>query len=412
MAQYYYRCLADLALWKFGNLKVLQNYDNAIFKIRFIPKIVSSFAEVIILLLVSKLLIVNKFTPTSESKLSSVDFNNIPFGQVFSDHFFICDFKDGEWQTGEIKKLEPMSIHPGNLAWHYGQAIFEGMKAFKDQDNNPVLFRPELHAQRFNASARRLCMPEFPEQRFLESLQQLVDIEREWIPPSKGSALYLRPLMIAMDEAIGVRPSANYRMMILCLPVGPYYTKPVKLITEQEFIRAAHGGVGEAKAAGNYAGSLQPAQLAKANGFDQVMWLDAKEFKYVQEVGTMNIFFVVDGKIITPITNGTILKGITRMSAIEYLKSAGYEVEEKLVDINDLVQAYKEGKFTEAFGTGTAAVSTKIAAIQHDGFLMNLTEKGHPVATEVKDTLDGIRYGDVEDKWGWIVPVKSSLEMS
>ena len=350
-----------------------------------------------------------RITPTSQSKLSEIDFDNIPFGKNFSDHYFSCDYENGEWKNFEIRKLEPIPIHPGNLAWHYGQAIFEGMKAFKNKDGQPVLFRPELHSERLNASARRLCMPELPKEIFLEAIHELVNLEQGWIPPHRGAALYLRPLMIAMDEALGVRPSENYKFMVMTLPAGPYYPKPVKLITEQTYIRAADGGLGEAKAAGNYAGSLYPAKIAKEKGFDQLMWLDAKEFKKVQEVGTMNIFFVVDGKIITPKTTGTILKGITRKSTIILLEDLGYEVEEREIEIDELVEEFKAGKFTEAFGTGTAAVSSKISLIQHDGFDMDFSNCEYPVATLVKDQLDGMRYGDIEDKRGWIVPVKQEV---
>ncbi len=350
-----------------------------------------------------------RILPTSQSNVSQVDFDNIPFGKIFSDHFFSCDFENGAWTNLEIKKLEPIPIHPGNLAWHYGQAIFEGMKAFKNKDGQAVLFRPELHSERLNASARRLCMPELPKEIFLEAIHTLVNLESAWIPPQKGAALYLRPLMIAMDEALGVRPSEKYRFMVMALPVGPYYPKPVKLITEQTYIRAADGGVGEAKAAGNYAGSLYPAKLAKEKGYDQLMWLDAKEFKYVQEVGTMNIFFVIDGKVVTPKTTGTILKGITRRSTLLLLQDLGYEVEERLIDINELVEEYKAGRFTEAFGTGTAAVSSKISLIHHDGFDMSFEQSDYPVTSLVKEQLDGMRFGDVEDKHGWILPVKQEV---
>ena len=268
-----------------------------------------------------------KITKVQNSAVSSVDFDNIPFGKTFTDHMYVADYIDGEWTNMEIKPLENFSVHPGNLAWHYGQSIFEGMKATRDAEGTPLLFRPEEHVYRLNASARRMCMPEFPEEAFLEAVHTLVRLEKNWIPPQEGSALYIRPFMVAMDEAIGVRPSDTYKFIICTLPVGPYYAKPVKLKAEESFIRAAEGGVGEAKTAGNYAASLYPAKLAKAEGYDQVMWLDAKEFKYVQEVGTMNIFFVIDGKVITPMTDGSILKGITRDTILTILKDKGYTVD-------------------------------------------------------------------------------------
>ena len=347
-----------------------------------------------------------KFSPTSNSKISSLDFNNIPFGQVFSDHIFMVDYKDGNWINPRIEELKPIPVHPGNLAWHYGQSIFEGMKATKDKNGNPMLFRPEMHIERLNASAERMCMPAFPTDLFIEAVNQIVDIEKDWIPPAKGSALYLRPIMVAMDEALGVRASGEYLFMIMTLPVGPYYPKPVSLITEQKYVRAAHGGVGEAKTAGNYAASLKPAQKAKELGYDQVMWLDAQEFKYVQEVGTMNIFFVIDGEIITPSTEGTILKGITRNSAITMLRDAGHTVTERNIDIQEIVDAYQAGTLTETFGTGTAAVVSKVQKISHNGVELNLDQSKTVIADKVKGLIDGLRYGDVEDKWGWVVPVK------
>ncbi len=350
-----------------------------------------------------------KFTPTAQSKISSLDFDNIPFGQIFTDHLFQVDYINGEWVNPEISELKPIPVHPGNLAWHYGQSIFEGMKAFKNKDGEPVLFRPEEHIYRLNASAARMSMPEFPKDLFLEAVHSMVDIERAWIPPSKGSALYLRPVMVAMEEALGVRASKEYKMMIMTLPVGPYYPKPVSLVTEKKYVRAAMGGVGEAKTAGNYAASLLPAQKAKDAGFDQIMWLDAKEFKYVQEIGTMNIFFVVNDTVITPITNGTILKGITRKSAITILKDHGYKVEERLIDIQEIVDAYQAGTLKEAFGAGTAALTSNVHLIQHGDISMDLSQTENTVSNLVKNTLNDLRFGEIEDKYNWIVPVKSAV---
>ncbi len=348
-----------------------------------------------------------KITRTSNSSIDSLDFNNIPFGSTFSDHMFEADYKDGEWCNFEIKPLRRLSLHPGNAALHYGQSIFEGMKATKHVDGTPLLFRPEMHSERINASADRMCMPTFPEDVFLEALHMLVDLERDWIPPTEGSALYIRPFMFATDEAIGVRPSKSYKFIICTLPVGPYYPKPVSLYADTEYIRAAHGGVGEAKTAGNYAASLYPAKKAMEKGFDQIMWLDAKEHKYVQEVGTMNIFFVIDGKLITPSTTGTILKGITRNSIIHILRDEGYQVEERLIDINEVISAAKDGSLTEIFGTGTAAVVAKVdrLAYQSDDFSFELQEDS--IANKIKAIINGMRSGTIEDKYGWVVPVKS-----
>ena len=339
------------------------------------------------------------------SRLSQLDFNNLPFGKFFSDHMFEAEYVDGEWKDFRIVPLEPLSIHPGNLAWHYGQSIFEGMKASKSKEGVPMLFRPEEHIYRLNASARRMCMPEFPEDVFIEAVHTLVHMEQAWIPPQEGSALYLRPLMFATDEALGVRPSANYKMLIMALPVGPYYSTPVSLLAEEKYIRAAEGGMGEAKTAGNYAGSLYPAKLAKEAGYDQVMWLDAKEFKYIQEVGTMNIFFVIGDTVVTPETTGTILKGITRKSAIEILKFHGYKVEERLISIDEVVKAHEEGQLKEVFGAGTAAVIAKVSKIGFRGNDMVLSGDTQ-VGDLIKKTINGLRLGTEIDHWGWTVAAK------
>lgn len=351
-------------------------------------------------------------TRSQTSRVSSVDFENIPFGQIFTDHMFMADYIDGEWTNIEIKPTAPLSIHPGNVAWHYGQAIFEGMKATKHQDGTPLLLRPELHALRINASARRMCMPEFPVDLFLEALHTLVDMDSAWIPPITGSALYLRPFMIATDDAIGVKPSDTYKFMICCLPAGPYYGRPVKLKAETTYIRAAQGGVGEAKAAGNYAASLYPAKLAKEEGYDQVMWLDANEFKYIQEVGTMNIFFVIGDTVITPATEGTILKGITRDSIIHILKDNGYKVEERRLSIDEVVDAYDKGELREVFGAGTAAVVAQVSTIAYKDKVMELSAQNMKISKLAKDTINGLRDGSVEDKFGWTVPVQSPLVMA
>lgn len=346
-------------------------------------------------------------TKSNLSRISEVDFENIPFGKVFSDHMFIADYKDGKWDNCRIVPFAPMPMHPAMMAIHYGQSIFEGMKATKMQDGTPVLFRPEMHARRLNFSAQRMCMPSFPEEWFLEALHQLVSIDQSWIPPQEGSALYIRPFMFATDEFIGVKASQSYRFVIMTGPVGPYYPKPVRLITETQYVRAVKGGVGEAKAAGNYGGSLLPAKLANEKGFDQVMWLDAVEFKYVQEVGTMNLFFVIDGKVVTPGTYGAILRGITRDCFLKLLKDKGIPVEERLISIDEIVEAYKAGKLQEAFGAGTAAVVAHVADIQHLDFMMHLPPlEERKIGQMLKDEINGMRSGRLDDPYGWVVPVK------
>ena len=342
------------------------------------------------------------------SRLADVDFNNLPFGRLFSDHLFICDYADGKWNNPRIEPFQNFSMHPASMVLHYGQAIFEGMKAFKDKEGRPVLFRPELHAARLNASARRICMPSFPEELFLEAIHKLVEIDQGWIPPQDDSALYIRPTMIATDEFIGVKPSTTYRFYIFTCPVGPYYAAPVKLWADTQYIRAANGGTGEAKFAGNYGGSLLPAQLAQEKGYDQVLWLDAKEFKYIQECGTMNIMFVIDGKVITPSLSGTILKGVTRDSALHILRDAGYEVEERMITIDEVVAAHENGTLQEAFGLGTAAVVSHVSVIGYKDKRMVLPPVGErKTGNFVKTTITGIRNGTIPDKFGWIVPVGS-----
>lgn len=339
------------------------------------------------------------------SKIDQLDFDNIPFGKAFSDHMFVADYSDGEWSNMRIQPFENFSVHPANIAWHYGQAIFEGMKATKHIDGTPLLFRPELHGKRLNKSAVRMAMPEFPESIFMEAIYELVKLEQNWIPKQEGSALYLRPYMVAMDEFIGVQISNKYMFAIFCCPVGPYYSKALTLKADDKYIRAAEGGTGFAKAAGNYAGSLYPTKLAKEEGYDQIMWLDAKEKRYVQEVGTMNIFFAFGDKVVTPATSGTILEGITRDTAIRILKAEGFEVEERPVDIKEIMEGKKNGSLTEVFGTGTAAVIANVKGIGYQGEKIELDPSSYKISALLKDKINGIRSGRLADTNEWTVKV-------
>ncbi len=346
-------------------------------------------------------------TKSTTSRLSEVDFNNLPFGRIFSDHMFVCDYENGAWQDPQIIPFQDFSMHPASMVLHYGQAIFEGMKASKNLDGQPMFFRPELHAARINASAQRICMPDFPEDLFLDAIHNLVKLDQDWIPQQEGSALYIRPTMIATDKFIGVKPSSTYRFFIFTCPVGPYYAAPVKLWADTEYIRAAIGGTGEAKFAGNYGAALLPAQLAQQKGYDQVLWLDAKEFRYIQECGTMNIMFVIDGKVYTPELYGTILKGITRDSAIHLLRDAGYEVEEKRITIDEIIEAYNNGTLQEAFGIGTAAVASHVSKIGYKDMVMELPPLSERKVGEfVKSSINGLRSGKIKDTRGWVVPVE------
>lgn len=345
-------------------------------------------------------------TKTTKSRLPMLDFDNIPFGKIYTDHMFEADYINGEWTNLSIKPVAPIPTHPGNMAWHYGQAIFEGMKA-TIHEGTALLFRPEMHAVRFNKSAHRMCMPEVPEALFLQAVHTLVDMEKAWIPPAVGSAMYIRPFMIATDETIGVKASDTYKFIIFVMPVGPYYSKPVNLLAQDEFFRAVAGGVGEAKTAGNYAASLYPASLARKEGFDQVMWLDALHKKYIQEVGTMNIFFVINDEVITPNLDGSILAGITRDSILHLFRDKGFKVTERPITIDEVVEAHKSGALTEVFGTGTAAVVAQVARIKYKNNILDLDPALFHYSNIAKDTINGIRVQTVEDKFGWIVPANS-----
>ena len=352
-------------------------------------------------------------TKVKDSKLSSVDFEKIPFGRTFSDHMFTADYINGEWTNPQIVPFGNFEVHPACLALHYGQAIFEGMKASKGVDGKPYFFRPEMHSKRINASARRMCIPEFPEDLFQQAIHELIYLDQGWIPENEGSALYIRPYIFANGEFIGVAPSDAYKMIIFTGPVGPYYPKPVRLLVADKYVRAVPGGVGEAKAAGNYAASLLPAKEAKDQGYDQILWMDGHEFKYIQEAGTMNIFFVIDGKVVTPATDGAILKGITRDSIITILRDKGYIVEERPLSIDEVVQAHKDGKLQEIFGTGTAAVVAHVADFTYKGetFVLPALEE-REVGEIAKKEINGLRSRTIEDTRGWVVEAVSQAAVT
>lgn len=343
-------------------------------------------------------------TRTTQSKLSTVDFSDLPFGKVIADHMFVADYNGKEWVNARIMPFGPMEMSPANLALHYGQSIFEGMKATKVK-GEPMLFRPELHARRMNLSAERMCMPDIPEDLFVQALKMLVDLERDWIPEEPGFSLYIRPVMFATDEAFGVQASKTYRFVVFTGPVGPYYPKPIRLWVEEVFTRAAQGGAGEAKCAGNYGGALLPAQRARQNGFDQVMWMDAQEKKYVQEVGTMNLFFILDGKVVTPATTGTILRGITRDALITVLRDWGYTVEDRLLSIQEITDAYWRGTLQDCFGAGTAAVISHISDITWRDRKLELPpadETHRPISFRLKNYINRLRTGLEPDTHGWL----------
>ncbi len=341
----------------------------------------------------------------SESRISQVDWENLPFGKVFSDHMLIMDYKDGEWQSPEIVPFGPISIHPATSALHYGQAIFEGMKANRSEAGDVLIFRPDMNAKRFQESCERMSMPIIPENLFVECVRKLVELDREWIPNKPGYSLYIRPFMFSTDEFVGIRPSENYKFMIFSSPVGAYYNEPVNVLIEEHYTRAAEGGVGRAKAAGNYGASLYPAKQGQLKGYHQLLWTDAKTHEYVEESGTMNIVFVIDGKIITPSEESdTILRGITKRSVLEVAQQWGMEIEERKISVKEVIESIKNGSCTEAFGAGTAATIAHIHKIGFRGedFVLPAIES-RTFSLKMSNYLSDLKSGLVEDEWGWLL---------
>lgn len=343
---------------------------------------------------------------TKSSSIDSVNFENIAFGQVFSDHLFVMDYEDGEWKRGSIKPFGPMEMSPATMALHYGQTIFEGMKAYRQPDGGVSLFRPGANIERFNISAVRMCMPEVPEDIFMQALVELVKLDEAWVPNNHHSSLYIRPFLFATDIHVGVRPSYSYRFVIFTCPVGKYYDKPVKVKVELNYTRAAVGGTGAAKAAGNYAGSLYPTKLANDLGYDQLLWTDANSHTCIEECGTMNVAFVVNGKMLVPATSDTVLSGITRDSALQLAKDLGIDVITRTVTVAELEEAAKNGTFEEAFGLGTAATVSLMSTIGFDGWDYVLPDiSTWTIAYKISDALASVRLGTGEDIHGWNIPV-------
>lgn len=341
------------------------------------------------------------------SRLNNLSLDNLPFGKYYTDHMLEADYENGEWKNVEIKPYQPLLMEPSTAALHYGQAIFEGIKAYKDQQGNAYIFRPQDNYKRFNISAWRMQMPAVPEEIFMEGMRLLVGLDKNWIPMKEDHSLYIRPFMFSTDPVIGVKPSETYKFMIILSPTGPYYNKPMRIYVEETYTRAAPGGIGYAKAAGNYGASMLATAEAKSKGYDQVLWTDAFEHKYVQEIGTMNVFFIVGKKAYTPsLEQGTILGGVTRDSAMTILKEMGYDViDNEQVSIEQLIEAYKAGQLTEVFGTGTAATITLIKELRYKDYVMEFTPEKCTAAPELKKRLTDIRYGVAEDKFGWMYKI-------
>ena len=342
-------------------------------------------------------------TKTASSKLKDLDFSNLPFGKYFTDHMLVATYADGEWQNVEIKPYQPLQLEPSLVAIHYGQSIFEGIKAYRYENGDAFIFRPHDNFKRFNTSAERMCMPTVPEEIFIDGMKQLIELDKEWIPTKADHSLYIRPFMFSTDTIIGVKPSDTYLFIIILSPTGPYYSAPMRIIVEETYTRAAPGGVGFAKNAGNYAASLLATQLAKKQGYDQVLWTDAFEHKWLQEVGTMNVMFIINNTVVTPsLEEGTILAGVTRDTALIVLREMGLTIEERKISIDELIEAYQDGSLKEVFGTGTAATISLIQELKYKDTILQFHLSKLTVAPELKRRLDNIRTGVAADTHGWM----------
>jgi branched-chain amino acid aminotransferase len=348
---------------------------------------------------------------TTKNPKPKPDQKNLGFGKYFTDHMFIMDYTDGKgWYDPQIVPYQPLALDPATSVLHYGQAIFEGMKAYLTADGRILLFRPRKNIERINASDDRLCMPPIDVDFGVEAIKTLVRLDTDWIPTVDGTSLYIRPFVISTDPFLGVRASNTYKFIIILSPVGAYYPQgiaPVNIYVEQEYVRAVRGGTGFAKAAGNYAGSLKAQSIAAKKGYVQVLWLDGVERKYIEEVGAMNVFFKIKGEVVTPALEGSILPGVTRESVIFLLKHWGMKVSERKISIHELHDAYKKGEFEEAFGTGTAAVISPIGELNWNGnkMIINNSKTGE-VAHKLYDALTGIQYGRLKDEFGWTTEIK------
>ena len=336
-----------------------------------------------------------------KSRISEVDFNNLPFGEVFTDHMFICDYRNGVWETPRIMPYQPLVMAPSARVFHYGQAVFEGMKAYKDEKGGVWLFRPDENYRRINISSKRLAMPEFPEEYFFEGLKTLLQIDQDWIKPGLGNTLYVRPFVIATEPGIIAAPSKEFKFMIICSPAQSYYGGEVRVKIAEKFSRAADGGFGYAKAAGNYAGQFYPTNLAKEEGFQQVVWTDAKTHEYIEEAGTMNIFIRMGDTLLTGPISDRILDGVTRKSVITLAEDMGIRVDVRPVSVSELIKGLEDGTLKELFGSGTAAVINPIKGFGYKGKRYELPVISDSFASRLKQRLVDIQYNKAEDPYGW-----------
>ncbi len=343
---------------------------------------------------------------TKHSRLAETDFSNLPFGKIFADHMFQMDYDDGEWKNAKIIAYEKLLMSPSVAVIHYGQSIFEGMKAYKNEQGEIFLFRPLENYHRFNRSAKRMCMPEISEEAFMEGIRQLVLLDKEWIPTAQGCSLYIRPVMFASDEFLGVRPSDTYKFMIMTSPSAAYYSQPIKVLVERLYARAFEGGTGYVKASGNYGRSLYPSKIAHEKGYQQLIWTDAFEHKFIEESGTMNVIFQVGDTLVTPPVSNTILPGVTRDSVLTLARDMGVNVEERKVSIDELVEAHRKGQLLDAFGTGTAATIAPIELIGFEGedYMLPPVE-ARKISRKIGEQLQAIRFGKAEDRHGWAVKI-------
>jgi branched-chain amino acid aminotransferase len=345
--------------------------------------------------------------PTSQSRVNQVDWENLGFGKIFSDHMFVAEYRDGQWFNARIQEYGPLPFSPAISSLHYGQAIFEGLKAYKNESGEVFVFRPEKNAERLNKSAQRMCMPDLPVELFMEGLTKLIALDRSWIPTGEGESLYIRPHMFAIDEFVGVRPSETYLFVIFTCPVGKYYTAELNVKIETAYTRAVKGGTGHAKAAGNYGASLWPTQSAKDAGFDQILWTDGQSHEYFEESGTMNVMFLHGQRLMTPMLSDSILDGITRDTVLAVARDWGYQVEERKVAVSEITDLLKKGELDAAFGVGTAATIAPIKTIHYEGQSYALkSAANNEFASRISIYLDRLKRGLETDQHGWNFKVK------
>ncbi|MFD1314168.1 branched-chain amino acid aminotransferase [Namhaeicola litoreus] len=343
---------------------------------------------------------------TKNSKISQVDFSNLPFGKVYTDHMFICDYKDGQWQEPKVIPYQNISLDPSAKIFHYGQSVFEGMKAYKDKDGKVWLFRPLENQKRLNISSKRLAIPELPEEIFMEGLKELLKVDKNWIPQSEGSSLYIRPFVFASGNGFHASPADKYTFIIACSPSGSYFAGKVKVLIEQTYSRSANGGVGYAKAGGNYAGQFYPTQLAVDKGFQQVIWTDDTSHEYIEEAGAMNIFVRINDTLLTAPTSDRILDGVTRKSILDIANDMGIDVEVRKISVTELVEAAQNGSLKEMFGAGTAAVISPISGFGYQDKTFDIPELKNSYAEQFKKHITDIQYNRAQDKFGWRYEVK------